>query len=51
MEFPRRAQVVQSNRPTSQPNRTNIVTNRKQALPRDGSVAQQAESQTVPESR
>ncbi|CAL0325228.1 unnamed protein product [Lupinus luteus] len=50
VQFPQRAQVVQSNRPTSQLNRTNNVPNREQALPRQGGVAQHAESQTVPES-
>lgn len=55
VQFPQRDQVVQSNDPSSQPNRTNNVPNREQAAPRHEprheAVAQQAESQTVPESR
>ncbi|XP_015955778.1 TOM1-like protein 5 isoform X1 [Arachis duranensis] len=50
VQFPRRAQEFQSNCPSSQPNRTNNGPNREQALPRSGGVAQQAESNPVPES-
>ncbi|KAF1875570.1 hypothetical protein Lal_00006198 [Lupinus albus] len=50
VQFPQRDQVLQSNRPTAQLNRTNNVLNREQALPRQGGVAQHAQSQTVPES-
>ncbi|TKY73760.1 Target of Myb protein 1 [Spatholobus suberectus] len=50
VQFPQRDQVVQSNHPTSQPSRTGNVPNREQAAPRHEAVAQQAESQTVPES-
>ncbi|XP_027340605.1 TOM1-like protein 5 isoform X2 [Abrus precatorius] len=50
VQFPQRPQVVQSNRPHSQPNRTNNVPNREQAPPRHEGVPQQSESRTVPES-
>ncbi|KAL2342859.1 hypothetical protein Fmac_004144 [Flemingia macrophylla] len=46
VEFPRRDQETQSNRPDTQPNRFNNVPNREQVPPRH----LQAESQTVPES-
>ncbi|OIW18245.1 hypothetical protein TanjilG_06329 [Lupinus angustifolius] len=48
VQFPQRAQVVQSNCPSSQPNRTNNVPKREYALPSHGEVAQPAESRTVP---
>jgi len=51
VQFPQRAQVVQSNRPSSQPNNTNNVPKREPSLLRRGEVAQKAESDTVPESR
>ncbi|KAF1867153.1 hypothetical protein Lal_00049582 [Lupinus albus] len=51
VQFPQRAQAVESNRPSSQPNRTNNVPNKEHALPRHGGVAQPADSQTVPGSR
>ncbi|KAK7353740.1 hypothetical protein VNO80_19191 [Phaseolus coccineus] len=50
VQFSQRDQVVQSDHPSSQPNRTSNVPNREQAAPRHEAVAQQAESQTVPES-
>ncbi|XP_061369888.1 TOM1-like protein 5 [Gastrolobium bilobum] len=50
VQFPQRAQAVQSNRPNPQPNRTNNVLNREQDPPRHGGAAQQAETETVPES-
>ncbi|CAJ1974764.1 unnamed protein product [Sphenostylis stenocarpa] len=50
VQFSQRDQVAQSNHPSSQPNRTTNVTNWEQAAPRHEVVAQQAESQTVPES-
>ncbi|KAK7358752.1 hypothetical protein VNO77_00690 [Canavalia gladiata] len=51
VQFPQRDQVVQSNRPCSQPNRTtNNVPNREQAPPKHGGVVHQSESQTVSES-
>ncbi|XP_061374412.1 TOM1-like protein 5 isoform X2 [Gastrolobium bilobum] len=50
VQFPQRAQVVQSNHPSSQPSRTSNIPNRELASPRHEGVAQQAESQTVPES-
>jgi len=51
VQFSQRDQVVQSDHPSSQPNRTSNVPNREQAAPRHEAVSQQAESQTVPESR
>lgn len=51
VQFPQRAQVVQSNHPSSQPNRSSNVPNSEQASPRHELVAQQAETQSVPESR
>ncbi|ESW09805.1 hypothetical protein PHAVU_009G157500 [Phaseolus vulgaris] len=50
VQFSQRDQVVQSDHPSSQPNRTSNVPNREQAAPRHEAVSQQAESQTVPES-
>ncbi|XP_020201950.1 TOM1-like protein 5 [Cajanus cajan] len=50
VQFPQSDQVVQSNHPSSQPSRTSNVPNREQAAPRHEVVAQQADSQTVPES-
>lgn len=51
MQFPQRAQVVQSNHPSSQPNRTNNIPNRDHVPPRHVGVAQRAEANVVPESR
>ncbi|MED6158952.1 hypothetical protein PIB30_037761 [Stylosanthes scabra] len=49
VQFPQRAEVVQSNHRNSQPNGTNNVPNREQPLPRPESVPPK-ESETVPES-
>ncbi|XP_057417844.1 TOM1-like protein 5 isoform X1 [Lotus japonicus] len=49
VQFPQRAEVVQSNRPRSQPNRANNVPNREKPSLRHEVLAQ-PESQTVPES-
>lgn len=51
VQFPQRDQVVQSNRASSQPSRPGNVPNREQDPSRHEGVVQQAESQTVPESR
>ena len=51
VQFPQRAPVVQSNCPGSQPIKTSNTPDGEWALPRDECDAQQAESQTVPESR
>jgi hypothetical protein len=51
VQFPQRAQIVQSNNPSSQPNKTNNVPKREQVPLRHGGVPQKAESNTVPESR
>lgn len=50
VQFPQRAQLVQPNRPSSEPNRTNNVPKREQVLLRPGGVPQKAERNTVPES-
>ncbi|KAI4336497.1 hypothetical protein L6164_015019 [Bauhinia variegata] len=50
VQFPQRANVVQSNQPSSQPARTSNIPNGEQAFPREEIVARQTESQTVPES-
>ncbi|KAI4343509.1 hypothetical protein L6164_010849 [Bauhinia variegata] len=50
VQFPQRTHDLQSNHPSSQPTSTNNVPNGEKALPRQEIVAQQAESQTVPES-
>lgn len=50
VQFPQRAHVVQSNRPSLQPNTTNNVPKREPSPLRRGGVAQKAESNTVPES-
>jgi len=51
VQFPQRAQVVQSNHLSSQPNKTNNVPKREPSLLRREEVAQKAEPNTVPESR
>ncbi|XP_058731141.1 TOM1-like protein 5 [Vicia villosa] len=50
VQFPQRAQLVQSNRPSSEPNRTNNVPKKEQVPLRHGGVPQKAERNTVPES-
>ncbi|KAK4256852.1 hypothetical protein QN277_006520 [Acacia crassicarpa] len=50
VQFPQSAQVVQSNHPSSQPSTTNNELNGEQASPRVERIAQQADSQAVPES-
>ncbi|XP_028786424.1 TOM1-like protein 5 [Neltuma alba] len=50
VKFPQRDRVVQSNHPSSQPTKISNVLNREWGSPREEGVAQQAESQTVPES-
>lgn len=50
VQFPQSAHVVQANHPSSQPINTNNVPN-GEASPRVERIAQQAESQAVPESR
>lgn len=51
VQFPQRAQLVQSNRPSSEPNRTNNVPKKEQVPLRHGGVPKKAEPNTVPESR
>ncbi|CAL5214663.1 unnamed protein product [Lathyrus oleraceus] len=50
VQFPQRAQLVQSNRPSSEPNRTNNVPKKEQVPLRHGGVPKKAEPNTVPES-
>ncbi|XP_045823370.1 TOM1-like protein 5 [Trifolium pratense] len=50
VQFPQRAPIVQSNRPSSQSNRTDNVPKRAQVPLRHEGVPQKAESNTVPES-
>jgi hypothetical protein len=52
VQFPQRAQIVQSNNPSSQPNKTNNNVPKREQVPlRHGGVPQKEESNTVPESR
>lgn len=51
VQFPQRDRVVQSNNPSSQPSTIINILNSERATPRDEGVAQQEETQTVPESR
>ncbi|MCH90358.1 TOM1-like protein 2-like, partial [Trifolium medium] len=50
VQFPQRAQIVQSNRPSSTPNRTDNVPKKEQVPLRHEGVPQKAESNIVPES-
>ncbi|KAL5053197.1 hypothetical protein RYX36_033879 [Vicia faba] len=50
VQFPQRAQHVRSNRPSSEPNRSNNVPKKEQVPLRHGGVPQKAKPNTVPES-
>ncbi|XP_054804592.1 TOM1-like protein 5 [Prosopis cineraria] len=50
VQFPQRDRVVKSNHPSSQPTKISNVLNREWGSPREEGVAQQVESQAVPES-